>query len=79
MVNPEDLGNSAAIEEYITKNFKNQYLTDYKVGALEYPDGLREKPDLQNYVAFFINTRDKAKTGKNFEGKEHFVSDAKQK
>ena len=79
MVNPEELGDSAAIEEYITKNFKNQYLTDYNVGALEYPDGLREKPDLQNYVAFFINARDKAKTGKNFEQRQFFVSDAKQK
>jgi len=74
-----NLGTASEIEEYIKKNFKNQYLTDYSVGALEYPDGLREKPDLQNYVAFFINTRDKAKTGKNNEQRSFFVSDAKQK
>jgi len=74
-----NLGSASEIEDYITKNFKNQYLTDYNVGALEYPEGLREKPDLQNYVAFFINTRDKAKTGKNNEQRSFFVSDAKQK
>jgi len=74
-----NLGPASEIEEFIKNNFKNQYLTDYNVGALEYPDGLREKPDLQNYVAFFINTRDKAKTGKNNEKPEFFVSAAKQK
>jgi hypothetical protein len=70
---------AAAIEEKIKKDFVNQYLTDYKVGALEYPDGLRTKPDLQNYVAFFINTRDKGKTGKNKQQPEYFVSDKQQK
>ena len=73
-----NLGSDTEITEFIKKNFENQYLTDYKVGALEYPDGLREKPDLQNYVAFFINTRDKGKTGKNNQKPEFFVSDAKQ-
>ena len=67
------------IENRIKRDFVNQSLTDYNVGALEYPDGLRTKPDLQNYVAFFINTRDKGKTGKNTQKPEYFVSDKQQK
>ena len=51
------------LENTIKRDWINQNLTDYNVGALEYPDGLRTKPDLQNYVAFYINTRDKSKGG----------------
>jgi hypothetical protein len=67
-----------AIEEYITNNFKNQSLQEYNVKTLEYPDGLRTKPDLQNYVAFFINTRDKGTGGKNEQNVNYYVSKAEQ-
>ena len=52
-------GNDIEIEKRIEREFENKTLKGYRVGAIEYPDGLRTKPDLQNYVAFFINTRDK--------------------
>lgn len=35
----------------------------YNVGTFEYPEGLRIKPDLQHYVAFKINVRDKSSEG----------------
>jgi hypothetical protein len=48
---------------------------DYEIGTLEYPDGLRTKPDLQHYVAFFINVRDKGRLGKNSpSNKDYYVS-----
>ena len=48
---------------------------DYEIGTLEYPDGLRTKPDLQHYVAFFINVRDKGRLGKNApSNKDYYVS-----
>jgi hypothetical protein len=40
--------------------YKNQYLGPYRIGTYEYPEGLRVKPDLQHYVAFFINVREKS-------------------
>lgn len=47
-----------------TNKDANQNLSsEYSIGALEYPDGLRTKPDLQHWVAFYINVRDKAQTG----------------
>jgi hypothetical protein len=70
------------LENTIKRDWINQNLTDYNVDALEYPDGLRTKPDLQNYVAFYINTRDKSKGGnndKNPERAEYYLSPAKQK
>jgi hypothetical protein len=48
---------------------------DYEIGTLEYPDGLKTKPDLQHYVAFFINVRDKGRLGKNTSSnKDYYVS-----
>jgi hypothetical protein len=48
---------------------------DYEIGTLEYPDGLKTKPDLQHYVAFFINVRDKGRLGKNTpSNKDYYVS-----
>jgi len=67
------------IEDKIKRDFVNQSLKDYRVGALEYPDGLRTKPDLQNYVAFFINSRDKTRTGKNEQKQRYLVSEKEQK
>jgi len=59
--------------------WKTQNGSDYKIGAFEYPSGLRIEPDLQNYVAFYINTRDKATGGRgNPENVDYFVSDAEQ-
>ena len=67
-----------AIEDFIKSTFVNQSLQEYTVKTLEYPDGLRTKPDLQNYVAFFINTRDKATGGKNEERVNYYVSKTEQ-
>ena len=72
-------GNDIEIEKRIEREFENKTLKGYRVGAIEYPDGLRTKPDLQNYVAFFINTRDKSKTGKNNQKPAFFISDKQQK
>ena len=36
----------------------------YSIGTYEYPAGLRTKPDLQHYIAFYINVRDKTSAGK---------------
>lgn len=36
----------------------------YSIGTYEYPAGLMTKPDLQHYVAFYVNVRDKTKVGK---------------
>jgi hypothetical protein len=47
------------------QRYQNQNISEYRVGTLEYPNGLRVNADLQNYVAFYINTRDKATGGKN--------------
>jgi hypothetical protein len=61
------------------KNSAN-YKSNYNIGTLEYPDGLREKPDLQHYVAFFINVRDKGRLGKNNpQNKDYYVSEQEQK
>ena len=40
--------------------YKNQYKGAYNIGTYEYPEGLRVKPDLQHYVAFYINVREKS-------------------
>jgi hypothetical protein len=55
------------------------FKSEYRIGTLEYPDGLRTKPDLQHYVAFFINVRDKGRLGKNgTENKDYYVSKEEQ-
>ena len=46
--------------------FENQLSNrGFGVGALEYPRGLRELPDLQHYVAFIVNVREKSKFGQD--------------
>jgi hypothetical protein len=60
--------------------WKTQNGSDYKIGTMEYPAGLRTQPDLQNYVAFYINTRDKATGGKgNPKNVDYYISDAEQR
>ena len=44
---------------------QNDLRGNYNIGTLEYPEGLRDKPDLQHYVAFFINVRDKTTNSTN--------------
>lgn len=44
------------------RSLRNQ---GYNVSTLSYPEGLGIKPDLQHYVAFFINTRSKTKGNYN--------------
>ena len=46
--------------EYINQDQRN----GYSINTYEYPQGLRTKPDLQHYVAFYVNVRDKTKVGK---------------
>lgn len=50
--------------EDIRKKYDTQYrnliVSPYRIGTYEYPEGLRVKPDLQHYVAFFINVREKS-------------------
>jgi hypothetical protein len=46
------------------KEFENQFLSPYNVGTYEFPEGLRVKPDLQHYVAFFVNVREKSEIKK---------------
>jgi hypothetical protein len=73
------MANTVSTQEEANQKWKNQNGSDYKISALEYPDGLRVKPDLQNYVAFYINTRDKATGGKgNPQNVDFYVSDAEQ-
>lgn len=46
-------------------NYQNRdQAKGYNVGTYEYPEGLRVKPDLQHYVAFYINVREKSSEGK---------------
>jgi len=45
---------------------KNQFSSIYNVQAFEYPIGLRTKEDLQHYVAFFINVREKSSLGTRY-------------
>jgi len=40
-------------------SFSNQ--GDYRINELMYPDDLTQSPDLQHYVAFYINIRDRSK------------------
>ena len=59
--------------------FKNQYLEPYRIGTYEYPEGLRVKPDLQHYVAFYINVREKSSlAAKNKENKDYLVDEKTQ-
>lgn len=49
-----------------TSRYQNQDLRDgYKVGAYEYPEDLRERPDMQHYVAFYIKVREKSELAKD--------------
>ena len=74
------MANTVSTQEEANQKWKNQNGSDYNISALEYPDGLRVKPDLQNYVAFYINTRDKATGGRgNPQSVDYYVSDAEQK
>lgn len=45
---------------------KNQLSSEYNIQAFEYPTGLRTKEDLQHYVAFFINVREKSSLGTRY-------------
>jgi hypothetical protein len=49
-----------SIRKKYDAKYKNQYKGAYNIGTYEYPEGLRVKPDLQHYVAFYINVREKS-------------------
>ena len=53
--------------DYNNQSKKNSFGSDYSVGSYSYPTGLGVNPDLQHYVAFFINVRGKSKFIKNYE------------
>jgi hypothetical protein len=66
---PEQL-NRASVE------YRNQDQDrGYRIGTYEYPEDLRNRPDLQHYVAFYVNVRDKSTRGKNKNPKEYFSGD----
>jgi hypothetical protein len=44
----------------------------YSIGTYEYPTGLRVKPDLQHYVAFKINVREKSEVFNTSNSNEYF-------
>lgn len=50
--------------KYDAKYVNRDQARGYNVGTYEYPEGLRVKPDLQHYVAFYINVREKSSEGK---------------
>ena len=47
-----------------TGKYVNQDTAEgYNIGTYEYPDDLRERPDTQHYIAFYILAREKSKLG----------------
>lgn len=49
-------------QKYKSLNLRtDEYFSEYDIGQLYYPTGLGTDPDLQHYVAFFINVRGKSK------------------
>jgi hypothetical protein len=69
---PEQL-NRASVE------YRNQdQEKGYRIGTYEYPEDLRNRPDLQHYVAFYVNVRDKSTRGKNKNPKEYFTEKDKE-
>jgi hypothetical protein len=82
MVSPTRIPQDAVAEKQrldkynkITPNFKSEY----KIGTYQYPEDLRVRPDLQHFVAFFINVRDKGRLGIDNRDKRYFVSETEQK
>ena len=66
----------AAKKNNVSVQYKNQdQKNGYRIGTYEYPEDLRNRPDLQHYVAFYINVRDKTTRGKNKNPKEYFSGD----
>lgn len=60
--------------------YKNQdQIRGYNIGTFEYPEGLRVKPDLQHYVAFYINVREKSAQGAKAQFTDYTVSKEEQK
>ena len=60
---PQDVVSSER-NKYDAKYINRDQTRGYNVGTFEYPEGLRVKPDLQHYVAFYINVREKSSEGK---------------
>ena len=66
----------AAKKNNVSVQYKNQDQTNgYRIGTYEYPEDLRNRPDLQHYVAFYINVRDKTTRGKNKNPDNYFTED----
>lgn len=58
----------------VSYQYKNQDETKgYRIGTYEYPEDLRKRPDLQHYVAFYVNVRDKSTKGKNKNPNNYFT------
>lgn len=45
---------------------QNELRNVYNVGTYEYPKGLRNRDDLQHYIAFFINVRERSSLGRRY-------------
>ena len=66
----------AAKKNNVSVQYKNQDQTKgYRIGTYEYPEDLRNRPDLQHYVAFYVNVRDKTTRGKNKNPEKYFTKD----
>jgi hypothetical protein len=58
----------------IQRKSNGSYNTDYSVGTYSYPTGLGTNPDLQHYVAFFINVRGKSKFKESYNTYQNAVN-----
>jgi hypothetical protein len=78
--NPTDTVDQRRVNIGEGKYLNQDQQMGYSIGTLEFPDGLRQKPDMQHYVAFYINVRDKSRKGKtkNFND-DFFVSEQEQR
>jgi len=65
----------AQLSEYNRKRYENYRIDKYKTGMSIYPRELTTNPDLQHFVAFYINVREKAKkySGETFNKNETAV------
>jgi len=77
--NPNDPVDQRRLDKGEAKYANEDQSKGYQIGTLEFPVGLRQKPDMQHYIAFYINVRDKSKKGIKNTDKDFFVSDVEQR
>jgi hypothetical protein len=65
-------------QKYDSRYQNRDQKAGYGVGTWEFPEGLRVKPDLQHYVAFYVNVREKSSEGIRNKNKDYLVSEDEQ-